>query len=205
MQNQTDTPSTHEKGRHRRLGLILGSIVFVMFGFAFAMVPLYQLICSVAGINSIATNSGRVTAEQYISENVNEQRTVLVEFDVTLNEQIPFTVSPKIKKVRVHPGEAVTTAYIVKNTSDKTIITQAVPGITPWQATAYFHKTECFCFTQQTLLAAEEKEMGLRFMVDADLPEDIEVLTLSYTFMDTERIVGNNINEHAVGVPQAGN
>ncbi len=91
MQDKTNTTTTPEKGKHKRLGVILGSIVFVMFGFAFAMVPLYQLICSVTGINSIATNSGRVSAEQYVSEKINEQRTVLVEFDVTLNEQIPFT------------------------------------------------------------------------------------------------------------------
>jgi len=154
------------------------------------MVPLYQLYCSVTGSNSIATNSGRITSEQYSSDKVNEQRTVVVEFDVTLNENIPFSVNPAIKRIEVHPGEAITTAYLVKNLSDNTIITQAVPGITPWQATAYFHKTECFCFSQQTLLAEEEKEMGLRFMVDADLPEEIEVLTLSYTFMDTKGAVG---------------
>ncbi|MCP4411122.1 MAG: cytochrome c oxidase assembly protein [Gammaproteobacteria bacterium] len=185
-----DTINKASTGKHRRLGVTLAAVVFVMFGFAFAMVPLYQLYCSVTGSNSIASNSGRVTTEQYRSDNVDLQRTVMVEFDVTLNNEIPFSVNPAIKKIKVHPGEAITTAYIVKNLSGDTIITQAVPGITPWQATAYFHKTECFCFSQQTLLAEEEKEMGLRFMVDADLPEDIEVLTLSYTFMNTKSVTG---------------
>ncbi|RLA02252.1 MAG: cytochrome c oxidase assembly protein [Gammaproteobacteria bacterium] len=176
-----------KKNSNRKLSLILGSVVLLMFGFGFAMVPLYSLICSVAGINSIATNSGRVVDEKVLTNGVDKQRTVVVEFDVTLNKDIPFTVSPTIKRVEVHPGEAVTTSYLVTNTSSDVIITQAVPGITPWQATAYFHKTECFCFTQQTLNGNETKEMGLRFMVDRDLPEDIEVLTLSYTFMDTDR------------------
>ncbi|MCP4272426.1 MAG: cytochrome c oxidase assembly protein [Gammaproteobacteria bacterium] len=200
MKNKTDINNKASTGKHRRLGVTLAAVVFVMFGFAFAMVPLYQLYCSITGSNSIANNSGRVTAEQYRSDNVNQQRTVTVEFDVTLNNDIPFSVNPALKSIKVHPGEAITTAYIVKNLSNGTIITQAVPGITPWQATAYFHKTECFCFSQQTLLAEEEKEMGLRFMVDADLPEDIEVLTLSYTFMNTERDT-----KSVTDITQAGN
>ncbi len=200
MNNKTDINNKASTGKHRRLGVTLAVVVFVMFGFAFAMVPLYQLYCSITGSNSIANNSGRVTAEQYRSDNVNQQRTVTVEFDVTLNNDIPFSVNPALKSIKVHPGEAITTAYIVKNLSNATIITQAVPGITPWQATAYFHKTECFCFSQQTLLAEEEKEMGLRFMVDADLPEDIEVLTLSYTFMNTERD-----KKSVTDITQAGN
>ncbi len=200
MKSKMDINNKASTGKHRRLGVMLAAVVFVMFGFAFAMVPLYQLYCSVTGSNSIAGNSGRITADQYRTEKINQQRTVVVEFDVTLNEDIPFSVNPAIKSIKVHPGEAITTAYIVKNLSDDTIITQAVPGVTPWQATAYFHKTECFCFSQQTLLAEEEKEMGLRFMVDADLPEDIEVLTLSYTFMNTERDV-----KGATGITQAGN
>jgi len=186
MESKIESNNKPSRGKHRRLGATLGVVVFVMFGFAFAMVPLYQLYCSVTGSNSIASNSGRISSEQYRSDYINEQRTVVVEFDVTLNENIPFSVNPAIKSIKVHPGEAITTTYVVKNLSNDTIITQAVPGITPWQATAYFHKTECFCFSQQTLLAEEEKEMGLRFMVDADLPEEIEVLTLSYTFMDTK-------------------
>ncbi len=199
MKSEMNINNKASTGKHRRLGIVLVAVVFVMFGFAFAMVPLYQLYCSITGSNSIASNSGRVTAEQYRSDNVNQQRTVMVEFDVTLNNDIPFSVNPAIKSIEVHPGEAITTAYIVKNLSDDTIIMQAVPGITPWQATAFFHKTECFCFTQQTLLAEEEKEMGLRFMVDADLPEDIEVLTLSYTFMNTERDT-----KSVTGITQAG-
>jgi len=188
LQTETDNNTVSTRTKNRRLGLILGSVVFGMFAFAFALSPLYQLICSVTGLNSIATNSGRITDEQLISGEIDKQRTVTVEFDVTLNKDIPFTIQPKIKSIEVHPGEAITTSYLVKNMSSKAIVTQAVPGITPWQATAYFHKTECFCFTQQTLLANEEAEMGLRFMVDADLPDDIKVLTLSYTFMDTKHL-----------------
>jgi len=201
LQNNTGH-NTRPKGKHQKLMLILGSVVFVMFGFAFAMVPLYQLICSVTGINSIATNGARLTSEQFLEANVDNKRIVRVEFDVTLNKDIPFTINPSLKSIEVHPGEAITTSYVVKNISDDTIITQAVPGITPWQATAYFHKTECFCFTQQTLAGNEEKEMGLQFMVDKDLPEDIQVLTLSYTFMDTDRMVGQPIKEHTISVTQ---
>ena len=204
MQNQTDINAPSTKNKQRKLGVILGGVVFVMFGFAFAMVPLYQLVCSVTGINSISTNSGRASIEDYQFQTADEQRTVIVEFDVTLNKDIPFTVNPSIKRIEVHPGEMITTSYVVNNLSADTIVTQAVPGITPWQATAYFHKTECFCFSQQTLAGKEEKEMGLQFMVDADLPEDIKVLTLSYTFMDTDRMAGQPANMHPRSVSQAG-
>ena len=203
MQKQTDIETPSRKNKQRKLGLILGGVVFVMFGFAFAMVPLYQLICAVTGINSISTNSGRASIEDYQLTTVNKDRTVIVEFDVTLNKDIPFTVKPSIKRIEVHPGEIVTTSYVVNNTSADTIITQAVPGITPWQATAYFHKTECFCFSQQTLVGNEEKEIGLQFMVDADLPEDIKVLTLSYTFMDTDRMAGQPANMHPRSISSA--
>lgn len=188
MQEHNHKKTESKADKNRRLSLILGSVVICMFLFAFAMSPLYQLYCAVTGINNIASNSGRISDKQVLTGEVDEKRTVMVQFDVTLNQQIPFTVRPKHNRIEVHPGEAVTTSYVVKNTSPENIVTQAVPGVTPWQATAYFHKTECFCFTQQTLEGNEEVEMGLVFMVDTDLPEDIEVLTLSYTFMDTQHL-----------------
>ena len=181
---------------HRRLVMILLFTTVGMFGVGFAMVPLYKLICSVTGINSISQNSSRVLEKDLQIKGIDQDREVIVQFDVTLNEELPFEVYPKVKQMTVRPGETVVTAYMAKNLSQQTIVSQAVPGVTPWQATEYFHKIECFCFSQQTLLGGEEKEMGLRFVVDPDLPEDITVLTLSYTFMDTDREAGKHKHEH---------
>lgn len=92
-----------------------------------------------------------------------------------------------VKKVQVHPGEIKEVLYFAKNTSDRTIIAQAIPGVTPWQATNHFNKTECFCFVRQKLEPGESREMPLRFVIDKNLPEVYKTITLSYTFMDTDR------------------
>lgn len=198
MSKENTKPANDEAkaSPHRRLVTILLLTTMGMFGVGFAMVPLYKLVCSVTGINSISQNSSRVLEKDLQLKEVDMTREIIVQFDVTLNEELPFEVSPKVKQLRVRPGEPVVTAYIAKNLSQRTIVSQAVPGVTPWQATEFFHKIECFCFSQQTLVGGEEKEMGLRFIVDPDLPKDITVLTLSYTFMDTAQEAGDHLHEH---------
>ena len=159
-------------------------LVLGMFGFGFAMVPLYDLLCSATGLNGSTT--GRVKAEN-LSGLVDYSRTITVEFDSTRNADLPWDFYPVVKKVTVHPGEIKDVSYFARNKSDRTIIAQAIPGITPWQATSYFNKTECFCFKQQTLKPGESKEMPLRFVIDTNLPKGFNTITLSYTFMDTDR------------------
>jgi cytochrome c oxidase assembly protein subunit 11 len=180
-------PDSHPvKKRNKRSALIMGAVVLAMFGFGFAMAPLYQMICSVTGINS-ANPTGRMRAEDYQSSHVDKNRVVRVEFDTTLNEDMPWDFRPLTKTLDVHPGQAYTVAFYARNRSDRRIIGQAIPSVTPWQATEHFRKTECFCFSNQTLEAGEEKEMPLRFIVTTELPPEIHTVTLSYTFMDTEK------------------
>jgi len=164
---------------------MLTVLVLCMFGFGFAMVPLYDLLCSVTGLNGSTT--GRVQEAAALNGLVDYTRTITVEFDATNNAELPWDFHPMVRKVTVHPGEIKDVMYYAKNNSDKTIVAQAIPGITPWQATGYFNKTECFCFTQQTLKPGEIKEMPLRFVIDTKLPKDLQTITLSYTFMDTDR------------------
>ena len=160
-------------------------LVIGMFGFGFAMVPLYDLLCSVTGLNGSTT--GRVQDESLLTGRVDLNRTITVEFDATNNADLPWEFYPMVKKVQVHPGEIKEISYFAKNNSDKTIIAQAIPGVTPWQATSHFNKTECFCFAKQKLAPGESKVMPLRFVIDPDLPKDFNTITLSYTFMDTDR------------------
>ena len=159
-------------------------LVLVMFGFGFAMVPLYDMLCSVTGLNG--SNTG-VQDESQLSGVVDYSRTIRVEFDATNNADLPWEFYPMTKSVDVHPGEVKEVSYYAKNNSSKAIIAQAIPGVTPWQATSHFNKTECFCFTKQKLEAGEGKVMPLRFVISADLPENFTTITLSYTFMDTDR------------------
>ncbi len=183
----TASPATEQKSRLRKTAFMLGLIGIGMFGFGFAMVPLYKLVCSVTGINSIITNnSGRTAVADFESEQVSE-RLITVQFDATINGNASFEFRPMTKTVDIHPGEVVEVSYFIKNNTDHDVITQSVSGVTPWQATEHVKKMECFCFSQQPLAAGESKEMGLSFSISRDLPGEYDTITLSYTLMDTDR------------------
>ena len=191
-QDQASTTATR-KTNNKRTVLTLALVTVLMFGFAFAMVPLYRLVCSVAGWNSISTNSADALAAVETATSSTEgteetaARDIKVQFDATINGNVAWEFKPNVRSVTVKPGEKTTISYYVKNHSDKTVVTQSIPGITPWQATKHFKKIECFCFETQTLQAGEAVDMTLQFVVDPDLPDDINTITLSYTIMDTNR------------------
>jgi cytochrome c oxidase assembly protein subunit 11 len=184
---QITTQAAKVKASNRRVFLTLGMVAVLMFGFAFALVPLYRIICDVTGVNSVATNTTRVKASDVVDMVVDRSRLITIEFDATINGNLPWEFKPNIKKVQVHPGERKQVSYYFKNNADHPVTTQSVPGVTPWQASRHFQKIECFCFNTQTLAAGEEVEMGLLFVVDAELPKEINTLTLSYTIMDIDR------------------
>lgn len=187
---ETEQSAAHAakiKASNRKVFLTLGLVAMLMFCFAFALVPLYRIICDVTGINSVATSTTRVKASDVVDMVVDRSRMITIEFDATINGNLPWEFKPNIKKVQVHPGERKQVSYYFKNKSDHPVTTQSVPGVTPWQASRHFQKIECFCFNTQTLAAGEEVEMGLLFVVDAELPKEITTLTLSYTIMDIDR------------------
>ena len=171
--------------RNRSSARFMFILVLGMFGFGFAMVPLYNLLCEVTGINGSTT--GRVKDESILTARVDYNRVITVQFDSTMNMDLPWEIRPMVKKVEVHPGEIKEVKYYAKNNANHAIVAQAIPGISPWQATNHFNKTECFCFAQQKLEAGEAMEMVLRFVIDPALPDQYKTITLSYTFMDTDR------------------
>lgn len=159
--------------------------VVVMFVFAvFLMPPLYNLLCEVTGI-------GGKTAGRYgkpATPEVDEFRQVKVQFVATNNGAMPWEFSPLIADVRIHPGQSTTVRFHARNPTDKDMVAQAVPNITPTNAANFLHKTECFCFNRQPLKAGETTEMAVVFFVDTQLPKSVETITLSYTLFDvTER------------------
>ncbi|MEM6998808.1 MAG: cytochrome c oxidase assembly protein [Pseudomonadota bacterium] len=160
-----------------------------MFGFGYALVPLYDVFCEVVGING---KTG-VVAEKDLGK-IDESRLVTVEFDTTTNIEIPWDFKAVMYKTKVHPGQLTEVNFIAENYSNRTIIGKAVPSVAPTKASLYFNKTECFCFTEQKLLPGEKKIMPVRFVVDANLPEKIKMMTLSYTFFEvpeSERVVSD--------------
>lgn len=178
---------SNETSQNLVLKLVLA--VIGMFAFGFAMVPLYDVLCEVTGLNG-KTNE---TAYEAVEVTVDTSRTITVQFIATNNDQMSWEFKPQETVVKVHPGQPTNTNFYAKNPSDKTMIAQAVPSISPSRAAEFFHKTECFCFNQQTLKAGEEIDMPLQFIVDQDLPKDIRTITLSYTIFDvTDSAVSTN-------------
>jgi len=156
-----------------------------MLGFAlFVMPPLYDAFCEITGLNG--KTGGRYEA---VPAAVDTGRLVKVQFIASNNENMPWEFRPDAVEMKVHPGEAVDTVFHAYNPTAHDMIGQAIPSLAPSKAASYFHKTECFCFNQQALAAGETAALGLRFIVDPDLPRGVNTITLSYTIFDvTERV-----------------
>jgi cytochrome c oxidase assembly protein subunit 11 len=156
-------------------------ISIAMFGFAFALIPLYNTFCEITGLNG--KTSGQVVAEEVLNkQTVDKNRLVTVQFDGSVNSKLNWEFKPTELQMKVIPGKLYKTEYYAKNLSDKDITGRATYSVTPGKASLYFNKTECFCFTEQTLKAQEEVLMPVTFIVDTKLAEDVKIMTLSYTF-----------------------
>ncbi|GLX86276.1 cytochrome c oxidase assembly protein [Thalassotalea loyana] len=155
-------------------------VVFAMFGFGFALVPLYDVFCEITGLNGKTSNE----AASVLVDGVDTSRTVKVQFISRTAKGIPWQFEPMTNEISVHPGEMKLVKFYAKNESVRDIIGQAVPSVSPGVAAVYFQKIECFCFNHQPLKAQEEVEMALQFYVDPELPDDVSELTLSYTLYD---------------------
>ncbi len=167
---------------NKRVTVQLALVVVAMFGFGFAMVPLYDVLCDLTGLNG---KTGVASAEG-LDGVVDEERWVTVEFTANVNSQLPWKFHPNQKRIRVHPGKVYAASYYAENLSELAVVGQAVPSVTPSRSARYFSKTECFCFNQQRLEAGKGEEMPLRFIVDKALPKEITTITLAYTFFKSE-------------------
>jgi len=164
---------------NRRLGFKLLWVVGGAILFTIGMVPLYNVICSATGLNGKTSNVAALE-----STSVDTTRWVTVEFTGNVMPGLGWNFYPNQGSIRVDPGQIETTTFMAKNMTNEVVTGQAIPSISPGQASQYFKKIECFCFTQQKLNPGESKEMPLRFYVSRDLPKDVEVVTLSYAFFN---------------------
>lgn len=173
--------------KHKQIVTKLAISVVFMFCFGFMLVPLYDVFCDITGLNG--KTAGAAISEENLAQAVDESRELTILFVASNNAEMPWQFKPMQGAVKVKVGQAKSVAYFARNSAAQTMIAQAVPSVAPARAAEYFHKTECFCFTQQQLAAGEEIEMGLRFIVDQDLPKDIKTITLSYTLFDVTNTV----------------
>jgi cytochrome c oxidase assembly protein subunit 11 len=162
-------------------GTALRLFVFAtaMFGFGYALVPLYDVFCDITGLNG---KTGVITPDEAGATGIDENRLVTVQFDTNVNGDLPWAFKSSMNKIQVHPGQVTDVFFVVENEADVPVAGQAIPSVAPGQASLHFNKTECFCFTQQTLGPHERREMLVRFVVDPALPRKISTVTLSYTF-----------------------
>jgi cytochrome c oxidase assembly protein subunit 11 len=169
---------------------LLGKLVVItglMFGFGYALVPIYQKICEVTGINDL-TKRDKGAAEFARNTQVDRSRTVTVEFDA--NSRGAWLFKPETNAMTVHPGELITVVYDLVNTRPIATSGQAIPSYAPLQSGAYFRKLECFCFNQQVLEGNETRKFPVVFVVDPQLPRDVNTITLSYTFFEVGGVAG---------------
>lgn len=155
-------------------------IVVAMTGFGFVMVPIYNVFCDVTGLNGKMD----LSVASAVPEGVDDSREVVVEFDVNYNQDMVWKFKPQHTTLKIHPGELASTGYFATNPSKRTMVAQAIPSISPSKASKYFKKVECFCFSSQKLGPGETANLGLRFYLDKELPEDVRRVTLSYTLFD---------------------
>jgi len=169
---------------NKQILLKLLLLAVLMFGFGYALVPLYKALCEVTGINVITSKNNYGVRAHGASKPGNTQidysRTVTIEFDS--NSRGPFAFKPVKNFLEVHPGELHEIVYEVVNTKDRAIAAQAIPSYAPKAATEFFTKIECFCFQEQALNPHQIRQMPVVFIVDPNLPKDVKTITLSYTF-----------------------
>jgi len=168
----------------------LSALAVGMFIFAiWILPPIYDVFCEITGLNG--KTGGRYEA---VTTEVDTSRTITVQFLANNNDGMTWEFGPEMQSVQVHPGAQTRINYLAHNRSGTDMIGQAIPSLTPFKATDYFHKTECFCFEQQILKAGESAELPMFFIVDRDLPAHIRTITLSYTLFDvTERYAADQL------------
>lgn len=192
---------------HRDNRRMLGKLMVValaMFGFGYALVPMYRTICDALGINVLSV-SERVTgagltgnASRKANTQVDTSRKVTVEFDA--NARGPWDFKPAVRSLQVHPGELATVMYEFRNKQDRSMAAQAIPSYAPMQAGSHFNKLECFCFNEYTLAPGESKQWPVVFYVDPKLPRDVTTITLSYTFFE---VAGKQVGKKTAQAPLA--
>lgn len=176
-QEVLDRKKANKKLGIKMLWIVLGSLLF-----AFALVPIYNVLCTITGLNG----KTKSTASELANTRVDLTRTVEVQFTSSVMPGLGWNFYPKTNSVKVHPGKVETVMFEAKNTTQVTVAGQAVPSVTPGLAAAHFKKIECFCFVRQELKAGEAKLMPLRFFISPDLPKDVSEVTLSYAFFSAK-------------------
>jgi cytochrome c oxidase assembly protein subunit 11 len=188
-------PDAPPPADRRTAGLArLVGVAVAVFVLTFSLVPLYRLACE--KVFGVRLEKG--PSQALVAAATARPRMVTVEFDGGVNSKLPWAFHPQVQRMQVTPGQLYDAQFFARNDGRRTIVGSAVPSVAPARASQYFVKTECFCFTAQTLQAGESRDMPVRFMLDPDLPAEVSTVTLSYTFFKND-VLTARLNGSAVG------
>ena len=182
--NSRTQPIKPVKHDARGIAKVALGVVAASFLFGFAMVPIYRIACE--HVLGIKMSGDAADAAQVALMTEDKTRTIAVEFIASVNSKLPWAFKAEKARIEIHPGALTEVWFDATNLSNAAIVGNAVPSVAPSEASPYFNKTECFCFTEQTLAAGESRRMPVRFIVDPQLPKGTKTLTLSYTFYANE-------------------
>lgn len=187
--------STPGNRSNSRLVLRLAVVTVAMFGFGYALVPLYDTLCVAFGLNG----KTRITDTQTAAAGgVDEDRTITIQFTSHTASGLPWDFRPLTKTLEVHPGEVMDAVYFAQNNAPYPMFGRATYSVSPATAAVHFSKTECFCFSNQFLDSRQAREMPLRFVVGRDIPEDVKTITLSYSFFNAEQYLSEEDKQKLV-------
>lgn len=175
---KAELESANAKLAKKMVLVTIGSLMF-----AFALVPLYNVLCSITGLNGKTDNNAATLAKA----KVDTSRNVTVQFTSAVMPGLGWNFYPKQASITLHPGKIETVLFEAKNITSQVVVGQAIPSVTPGIASVYLKKVECFCFVNQSLKPGETKIMPLRFFIDPALPKDVSEMTLSYSFFEATK------------------
>jgi cytochrome c oxidase assembly protein subunit 11 len=190
---------SNDIGQNKYIVAKLFLAAIAMFGFGFVLVPIYDVLCDITGLNGKTKNESYQAVEQI----VDTTRWVEVQFLTNNNDGMVWEFKPNVKKIKVNPGAQIDVSFYAKNVSNRYIVAQAIPSVSPNKAAEFFHKTECFCFEQQALEGNDSIDMPLRFIVDTALPKDVKTITLSYTLFDVTSKLENEEKQKVLEITNA--
>ena len=180
-----------QKQRGFAHGSLVASLLVVVvssFAFGFALVPLYDVFCDITGFGGRTNDE----AAQVTYQRPDYSREIRVEFVTTVNSYAPWEFSADADSMTVTPGKMYYATFTAENLAETAKIGQAVPSVAPIAASSHFKKIECFCFNNQEFAAGQSRALPLQFIVDPELPEYVDTITLQYTFFDTMRVSSND-------------
>ena len=173
--------------KHGKLALQLSAVALGAFAFGFALIPLYDVLCSITGY---ADKRALVQAAEVV-ERDDDKRSITVDFLTMVPTVGSWEFRPELRSMQVQPGKLYTANFFARNLTGRDTVAQAIPDVAPTQVSVYFRKTECFCFTPQHFAIGEGRDMPVRFFIDPSLPKHIDRITLAYTFYDSQALANN--------------